>query len=293
MIRHVIRELLREATLVLDDIIKFTKLKPEGEGDRDVSLFLTSVNGVPTVIERNTIGSMRINVPAKGKEAFDVYDLMVKRYQRVERLHIVSTDIDEPSYWKGRSGRELLKSIMKPGPFQIGVPKDEMGSHSYLMQSFQKMLGWEMKSWTGSFSKDRQGDKFSFLRHPFWNQFQAMVRAQLPSGVVLYRGIYGKIVNVVKNTGKLPVHQFSSWTTKPNIARDIIESWGPEGVLLAVVKAVIPAEMIMLAPISLPDYEPDPDVLIGGLGREDEYVVRSSQSIKVEIMEEGVVGSDE
>jgi len=150
-----------------------------------------------------------------------------------------------------------------------------------LQKDFYNVLKPALAYWTGG-----NNHLLSVIRHPYWITFsgelvQPAIRTKYGDDLKLCRGIYGPVASKIMEGGDLPLNQFSSWTINPDFAKHFVTSTpGGAGGLFqskkkdwAVVEAEFLAEDVVFAPVKLPDFLPDPDVLFHMFSSEAEFVI--------------------
>lgn len=143
---------------------------------------------------------------------------------------------------------------------------------------FEDLLWQQLKNWRGGTI-----GVMPLIKHDYWPTFRKMVQTEVKkqygSNVKLYRGIYGDPALEVLKGEAFPLHRTSSWTKDKDYAKNFaMDTPGGAGRLgkkfWVSVSAQWPVKNIILAPVVLPDFAPDPDILMS-LKSEDEFVIES------------------
>ena len=148
-------------------------------------------------------------------------------------------------------------------------------------QQFHDLLVRQLGDWKGS------SNGLNVSKHREWKSFSKMVQDAVAkrygAKVRLYRGIHGKQAAEILKGGPLDLRKYSSWTTSRSFANSFRSFMGDRpGASSAwvVVEKVFSSKDVALAPVVLPDYGMDPDVLMplasDVAGDGDEIIVKVS-----------------
>jgi len=145
-------------------------------------------------------------------------------------------------------------------------------------QDFANILARDLRAWKG------RSTEIYALHHPYWPKFHAQVvaavRAKYGPRLVLYRGIGGDRARRRLCEGPQKGRIYTSWTTLEGAKEyrgEVRKNWW---VLLS---ATIPSSSVILAPVVLPNFTPNPDILsplaydVAHTG--DEFILKSPPTI--------------
>jgi hypothetical protein len=251
-------------------VLRYTRLK----GYNNPEFFLVERDGMYYVLFVGIASGVEIDVKARGKSRAAVereYELAVENEMRGtgvgtgtqlgsgHDLEIATTKMDamakrhlktfDHPFWGidwGTAGREAAKDI---------------GARA--AEQFHKLLSHQVSNWKGS------SNGLHASKHRYWPTFekmvQAAVRKKYGSRFKLYRGIHGKQAEGLIKGEPLDVKRLSSWTNSLDLAKQFRSYSGERvghGSAWVIVSKVFSPKDVALAPVELPEYEPDQRVLM-------------------------------
>jgi|GEM_PF-5441533 len=137
---------------------------------------------------------------------------------------------------------------------------DDISSRS--SQQFHKLLDFQVKNWKGSSSG------INASKHRDWESFsekvQQAVKKKYGTRIKLYRGIHGDQARDLIRGGALDVRKYSSWTSDYELAKAFRSGIGGRAGDSAwvIVSKVFSPRDVALAPVPLPGYGLDPQILM-------------------------------
>jgi len=144
------------------------------------------------------------------------------------------------------------------------------------LADFHKLLEKQVREWKGSRSS------FAAANHRYWPTFKAMfdkaVKSAYGSKVKLYRGVYGKYAGDILRGGPIKINRLTAWTNEKAEALGFAHHGGGGGGggkgrdYWLVVEVPYPVTNIVAAPVTIPEYTPDPTIY-HAFRHESEFVV--------------------
>ena len=158
------------------------------------------------------------------------------------------------------------------------TPREDV--EDVVQEGFHKLLQRQVKDWKGSSSR------FMVAGHRYWPTFLGMVhdavRKEYGPRIKLYRGVYGDYAKEILQGEPIKIRRLTAWTLDPDMAKKFAFFGGGGGGggyrkdFWLVISATYPVENILAAPVTLPDYAPDPTIY-HAFKHEAEVVVEDSR----------------
>lgn len=263
-------------SLVPEDVkvLRYIRMLSESGGDM-VHLILINKGGKEMLLKLASGGSMYLDVEAVGGRARPMFDLLFEDHNKDIDLHPHTPNIESKNF--DSEGEKALATFFHPffgfdwSKYETEAETGET-EEAIALANFHSVLKSIVKDWKGS-----RAPIYKLVRHRYWPTFHAMVvaavKAKYGSKVKLYRGVYGRYAYDILKGAPLDINEFNSWSVDQREAQSHVSArkdyW-------LVVRAIYPAEQAVFAPVTLPDYEPDPDVL-GKFNWEKEIVIRDKR----------------
>jgi len=261
-------------------IIRFVRLLDKPDGTWGVELFVLEREGVYYLAHWDlgrsgiSFGIITRGNKATVERAFKSEIKTMEAGAKFKDPHIVVTRrLDQDA----RQHAGFLNDPKWGVKWERHLPSEVEGDN-FEQAQFHKLLQRQLKEWVYT------GISLPVKQHPYWPTFHAMVieavKAQFGSRIKLWRGVQGPIALQVLRGGPFPTYDYASWTHKKQYAKEFILYDPGYGIMKerdkpywVVVNVAYPAKAVAFAPVPLPDYAPDPDILVNLLGREGEFIV--------------------
>ena len=259
------------------EVLDYTRLSCRGGDRMEVFLVQTQTGYGVAVAYYSASLSLDVDAFNSQAEATHAYDLFLENVQvDIGGKYGCAYEIVPTPNGMDEQATKAIRLLQDPlwGPsweeqdYQDPAAKEQVEFYSLLQE--------QLKNWKG------MGIHVRVSGHRYFPAFKAMVKEAVASEfgeeLMLWRGVYGKLARNVINGGELPLRQFSSWTSDKRYAKEFVLST-PGGADFgraqdwAVVQAVFTPEDIAFAPVVLPDFDPDPDILVKPFIFEHEFVV--------------------
>jgi hypothetical protein len=245
-------------------VLRYVRLGT-GDGSEDLHFIAFEHNGAKFAFRVEMGSSIKHDPVGTGPNAERLMDLAVENAIRdvsgheTKELAVVTDQMDS-------KGQKVLEFLFHPlfGADWSKVVPEETTVEDAEAESFHEVLKRQVKDWKGSFSG------FRAAGHRYWPTFKEMlvkaVKAKYGSKLKLYRGVYGSYAGDILRGEPLKIRRLTAWSLDPNEALDFAHHGSGGGAggfrkdYWLVIQATYPAEDVVAAPVTLPDYAPDPDV---------------------------------
>ena len=257
------------------DVRRYVRLT-DADRSTNIHLYLIRRGSIEYALEAETGGNLSYSVQGTGSQARTKFDVLKENYIKgvrggAEFSTVVTERLDS-------EGKKTLALFFHP-QFGVKWPEAEDGTDP-VMEDFHKILKRQVKDWRGG----RSG--LQVTRHRFWPTFQAMVQKEVAkeygSNIKLYRGVFGDYAGDILRGGPLLIHKYNSWTTAKGQAKGIaLHGTGGGGGGFRkdhwiVLSTKYPLKAVVFAPVTLPDFTPEPGIL-HVFKSEDEIVVEDKR----------------
>jgi len=142
---------------------------------------------------------------------------------------------------------------------------------------FHKILRKQINSWLGG------SPYLGITKHSYYPTFKRMVESAIGTMPKIYRGVYGDYAEAILKGAHMEVRELASWTTDRSYAQNVAirSSTGSSKNRIWCVAQAIKYKLkdVVFAPVILPDYKPNPNVLLDAFSKEDEYVIHDPSQI--------------
>ena len=262
---------------------KYTRLVEQGV--QKVHFFHLERDGVHYLAHVKSGSGLDYGLDVQGSRSqiLKQFDLAVQGVQRGVGMYTSGAEIEtEQMDAQGQKGLDLL-THPKWGP-DWGGKTEEAPEGDAEQQDFHRLLVKQVKDWKGS------ANSLRVMNHSYWPTFHSMVQKAVKrkygSKIKAYRGIYGRQALDIIQGKPLKLHRVSSWAAELKGALAYRGSLGKD--FWVIIGASFKPSDIVMAPVTLPDYAPDPDVLrlfatdVQHSG--DELVVQSKGTVPFKIV---------
>jgi len=245
----------------------------EPKGSFGMELFHVEREGKDFLLNWELGGTgMSFGVMAEGNHSAisRAMDMEIDNLERgAARYHVPFVMVAEKIDAKAQKHLDIMDDSTWGVAWEGDPPESEM-------EHFYKGLARDIKEWRGG------SIGLSATRHSFWPEFHKMVvqavQREYGGKVKLWRGVVGDMAKEVLQGAAFPTHLYASWTTDKLYAKDFaidrargrirgdIDFW-------IVAETTYPASSVMFAPVVLPEFAPNPEVLLP-FAVEDEFVIK-------------------
>jgi len=263
-------------------IHKFIRI---GEGGSEIDLWHAERDGGHYLLYFEKNSGIKWDVLAKGRASAvsSEFDRFVRN--KMERVGQFGATAEVLADRVDSTAKKRLKIFTEPflgqeTDWEKAEDVSDKTEEELEQADFAEYLERQLKSWRGGFSgKGGFNNIVAVSRHAYWPTFLKMVRSAVKSQyggrIKLYRGIFGNTAKSVLQGNQFPVSKLSSWTTDKGEAKDHAMYWSKKGFWL-VVEHSFSASDVVMAPVVLPDFKPDPRILMP-LKKEEEFIILSGK----------------
>lgn len=263
-------------------ILQYSRL--EGPSGTDVHVCIVDRDGMQHAFQIETGGNLSYKHLGSGPNAKALMELGIENVlKNVGGYDSGYTLVTERLDSKGERAVGILFSPLFGADWEKLAPVKSTAQELEL-ESFHKLLQRQVTDWKGSYSR------FMVANHRYWPTFLQMVheavRAEYGPKVKLYRGVYGDYAGAILRGESIKVRPLSAWSLDPNEAKKFALYGGGGGGggyrkdYWLVIQKSFPVENVLAAPVTLPDYSPDPKIY-HAFRHESEVVIHDPKGVLV------------
>lgn len=253
----------------------YTRLQQPGATNH---VFVVERNGTPYTFRVDTGSGLSYAHKATGSSARAVMQLEVQNilndasgYEAGAEIEVKRLDAD------GERAVSVLFSSMFGVDWSKYEGAEETDAEAEELKGFHELLKRQVSEWKGG------RINFAIARHSYWPTFLKMFHkaaaAKHGPQLKLYRGVYGQFAGDILRGSSLPIRKLTAWSLDINEALHIAHygaggdgSGGYRKDYWLVVQVAYPVADAVAAPVTIPDYKPDPKIY-HAFNHEDEVVI--------------------